>query len=181
MQNFDTPAFYLWYHITRFISVCPVDFQKRFLLSCSLLGNGQGMERWTETYGAYLSIANNRSVIIVIALQVRFVQMPLQLIWKHFWLWLCFWNFTSVYAFLHAGTIEEKIYQRQISKQALSGAVVDLSKGAEHIRFSVEELRNLFILHEDSKCVTHELLECKCMGKKEDQGEFSFPFIRGPF
>ncbi|KAL8181921.1 UNVERIFIED_CONTAM: DNA repair and recombination protein rad54b [Gekko kuhli] len=75
-----------------------------------------------------------------------------------------------IYRLLTTGTIEEKIYQRQISKQGLSGAVVDISKGSGHIRFSVEELRNLFILHEDSQCVTHDLLECKCMGKKDDQG-----------
>ncbi|XP_048364014.1 DNA repair and recombination protein RAD54B isoform X3 [Sphaerodactylus townsendi] len=75
-----------------------------------------------------------------------------------------------IYRLLTTGTIEEKIYQRQISKQGLSGAVVDLSKGSEQIRFSVEELRNLFILHEDSPCVTHDLLECKCMGKKDHQG-----------
>ncbi|XP_061459089.1 DNA repair and recombination protein RAD54B [Rhineura floridana] len=74
-----------------------------------------------------------------------------------------------IYRLLTTGTIEEKIYQRQISKQGLSGAVVDFSKGSEHIRFSVEELKNLFILHEDSSCVTHDLLECKCMGKKSDQ------------
>ena len=36
-----------------------------------------------------------------------------------------------------SGTIEEKIYQRQISKQGLSGAVVDLSKTSDHIQFSV--------------------------------------------
>ncbi|XP_032078811.1 DNA repair and recombination protein RAD54B isoform X2 [Thamnophis elegans] len=75
-----------------------------------------------------------------------------------------------IYRLLTTGTIEEKIYQRQISKQALSGAVVDFSKGSEHIRFSVEELRNLFTLHEDSNCVTHDLLECDCMGKKDNQG-----------
>ncbi|KAL7984182.1 hypothetical protein Chor_002752 [Crotalus horridus] len=75
-----------------------------------------------------------------------------------------------IYRLLTTGTIEEKIYQRQISKQALSGAVVDFSKGSEHIRFSVEELRNLFTLHEDSNCVTHDLLECNCMGKKDNQG-----------
>uniref|UniRef100_A0A0F7Z6P9 DNA repair and recombination protein RAD54B n=1 Tax=Crotalus adamanteus TaxID=8729 RepID=A0A0F7Z6P9_CROAD len=75
-----------------------------------------------------------------------------------------------IYRLLTTGTIEEKIYQRQISKQALSGAVVDFSKGSEHIRFSVEELRNLFALHEDSNCVTHDLLECNCMGKKDNQG-----------
>ncbi|XP_063155563.1 DNA repair and recombination protein RAD54B [Candoia aspera] len=75
-----------------------------------------------------------------------------------------------IYRLLTTGTIEEKIYQRQISKQGLSGAVVDFSKGSEHIRFSVEELRNLFTLHEDSNCVTHDLLECNCMGKKDNQG-----------
>ncbi|MFT7816245.1 DNA repair and recombination protein RAD54B isoform X1 [Arapaima gigas] len=62
------------------------------------------------------------------------------------------------------GTIEEKIYQRQVSKQGLSGAVVDSCKRAEHSSFSVEELRDLFTLHEDSECVTHDLLGCSCTG-----------------
>lgn len=94
----------------------------------------------------------------------------------HSWIYAClfltiiFRKWMNV-AFFNAGTIEEKIYQRQISKQALSGAVVDFSKGSEHIRFSVEELRNLFTLHEDSNCVTHDLLECSCMGKKDNQGD----------
>ncbi|KAG8570322.1 hypothetical protein GDO81_011212 [Engystomops pustulosus] len=67
-----------------------------------------------------------------------------------------------IYRLLTTGTLEEKIYQRQISKQGLSGAVVDLAKKSEHIRFSVDELRDLFTLHEDSDCVTHDLLECDC-------------------
>ncbi|KAK1173243.1 DNA repair and recombination protein RAD54B isoform X1 [Acipenser oxyrinchus oxyrinchus] len=67
-----------------------------------------------------------------------------------------------IYRFLTTGTIEEKIYQRQISKQGLSGAVVDLTKKSNHTSFSVEELRNLFTLHEDSECVTHDLLNCSC-------------------
>ncbi|NWH69997.1 RA54B protein, partial [Piaya cayana] len=74
-----------------------------------------------------------------------------------------------IYRLLTTGSIEEKIYQRQISKQDLSGAVVDLSKTSEHIHFSIEELRNLFTLHEDSSCITHDLLECDCMGKKDHQ------------
>uniref|UniRef100_A0A8C5WXV5 RAD54 homolog B n=1 Tax=Laticauda laticaudata TaxID=8630 RepID=A0A8C5WXV5_LATLA len=79
-----------------------------------------------------------------------------------------------IYRLLTTGTIEEKIYQRQISKQALSGAVVDFSKGSEHIHFSVEELRNLFTLHEDSNCVTHDLLECNCCPViQEDQSSQS--------
>ncbi|OCT76996.1 hypothetical protein XELAEV_18032199mg [Xenopus laevis] len=68
-----------------------------------------------------------------------------------------------IYRLLTTGSLEEKIYQRQISKQGLSGAVVDLTKKSEHIRFSVDELRNLFTLHEDTDCVTHELLECDCI------------------
>ncbi|NXE76915.1 RA54B protein, partial [Cochlearius cochlearius] len=78
-----------------------------------------------------------------------------------------------IYRLLTTGSIEEKIYQRQISKQDLSGAVVDLSKTSEHIHFSIEELRNLFTLHEDSSCVTHDLLECNCMGKKDHQSPSS--------
>ena len=66
---------------------------------------------------------------------------------------------------LLTGTIEEKIYQRQISKQGLSGAVVDLSKTSDYIQFSVEELKNLFTLHESSHCVTHDLLGCEYPGE----------------
>ncbi|XP_048881029.1 DNA repair and recombination protein RAD54B isoform X1 [Brienomyrus brachyistius] len=69
-----------------------------------------------------------------------------------------------IYRLLTTGTIEEKIYQRQVSKQGLSGTVVDASKRAEHSSFSVEELRDLFTLHEDSHCVTHNLLGCGCSG-----------------
>ncbi|XP_006161378.1 DNA repair and recombination protein RAD54B-like [Tupaia chinensis] len=76
-----------------------------------------------------------------------------------------------IYRLLTTGTIEEKIYQRQISKQGLSGAVVDLTKTSEHIQFSVEELKNLFTLHEHSHCVTHDLLECECIGEKDHIGD----------
>lgn len=66
-----------------------------------------------------------------------------------------------IYRLLTAGTIEERIFQRQVSKQGLSGTVVDLGKGAEHTSFSSGDLRDLFSLT-DSPCVTHELLNCSC-------------------
>ncbi|XP_053343890.1 DNA repair and recombination protein RAD54B isoform X1 [Clarias gariepinus] len=69
-----------------------------------------------------------------------------------------------IYRFLTTGTIEEKIYQRQVSKQGLSGAVVDLGKKGEHINFSVEELRDLFTFDPNTDCLTHDLLGCKCSG-----------------
>ncbi|KAI5092271.1 DNA repair and recombination protein RAD54B, partial [Silurus meridionalis] len=69
-----------------------------------------------------------------------------------------------IYRFLTTGTIEEKIYQRQVSKQGLSGAVVDLGKKGEHISFSAEELRDLFTFDPETDCLTHDLLGCKCSG-----------------
>ncbi|XP_030072552.1 DNA repair and recombination protein RAD54B isoform X3 [Microcaecilia unicolor] len=78
-------------------------------------------------------------------------------------------HMVHIYRLLTTGSIEEKIYQRQINKQGLSGAVVDLAKTSDHIQFSVEELKNLFTLHEDSNCITHDLLECDCEGKKVHQ------------
>ncbi|XP_036193608.1 DNA repair and recombination protein RAD54B isoform X1 [Myotis myotis] len=85
-----------------------------------------------------------------------------------------------IYRLLTTGTIEEKIYQRQISKQGLSGAVVDLAKTSEHIQFSVEELKNLFTLHESSHCVTHDLLDCDCAGERDHTGDSleKFPVSR---
>ncbi|KAF7669720.1 hypothetical protein LDENG_00147250 [Lucifuga dentata] len=66
-----------------------------------------------------------------------------------------------IYRLLTAGTIEERIFQRQVSKQGLSGTVVDLGKGAEHISFSTSELRNLFSLT-NTASLTHDLLNCSC-------------------
>ncbi|XP_037085497.1 DNA repair and recombination protein RAD54B-like [Pollicipes pollicipes] len=68
---------------------------------------------------------------------------------------------TRVYRLLTTGTIEEKIYQRQVSKQGLSAAVVDADqRSAAH--FSRDELRDLFSLEEDAECCTHDLLSCGC-------------------
>ncbi|CAL8290832.1 unnamed protein product [Merluccius merluccius] len=66
-----------------------------------------------------------------------------------------------IYRLLTAGTIEERIFQRQVSKQGLSGTVVDLGKGAEHTSFSASELRDLFSLT-DTPSLTHDLLNCNC-------------------
>lgn len=60
-----------------------------------------------------------------------------------------------------AGTIEERIFQRQVSKQGLSGTVVDLGKRAAHTSFSTSDLRDLFSLT-DTPSLTHDLLNCSC-------------------
>ncbi|KZT09522.1 DNA repair protein, SNF2 family [Laetiporus sulphureus 93-53] len=65
-----------------------------------------------------------------------------------------------VYRFISTGTIEEKIFQRQASKQALSSAVVDEKEDAER-HFSVDALRKLFLFNEKTLCETHETFKCK--------------------
>lgn len=67
-----------------------------------------------------------------------------------------------IYRLLTTGTIEEKIYQRQITKQGLSEAVSDVQaklKGPQGNGgsggFSREELRDIFTLREDTSCDTH--------------------------
>lgn len=75
-----------------------------------------------------------------------------------------------IYRFLTTGSIEEKIYQRQVSKQGLSGTVVDLTKKAEHISFSTEELRDLFGFDPNTTCLTHDLLDCQCTGDGNTPG-----------
>ncbi|KAM6500450.1 DNA repair protein, SNF2 family [Amanita muscaria] len=65
-----------------------------------------------------------------------------------------------VYRFISTGTIEEKIFQRQANKQALSSAVVDEKEDTER-HFSVELLRQLFLFNESTICETHETFKCK--------------------
>jgi DNA repair and recombination RAD54-like protein len=72
-----------------------------------------------------------------------------------------------VYRFISTGTIEEKIFQRQASKQALSSAVVDEKEDAER-HFSLESLRQLFTFNEDTICDTHDTFKCKrCKNGKQ--------------
>lgn len=68
----------------------------------------------------------------------------------------------KIYRFLMAGGIDEKIYQRQVSKMGLADSVVDGKKN--EASFSAAELRDLFKLDLTSSCQTHELLGCDCKG-----------------
>lgn len=68
-----------------------------------------------------------------------------------------------IYRLLTTGTIDEKIFQRQLSKQDLSNSLIgsDKDKGGVD-SFSTAELRDLYTLHTDILCQTHDLLECDC-------------------
>lgn len=65
-----------------------------------------------------------------------------------------------VYRFISTGTIEEKIFQRQSHKQALSTAVVDSAEDVER-HFSLDSLRELFQYRPNTTSDTHDTFKCK--------------------
>ncbi|GAA6059706.1 hypothetical protein JCM10212_000234 [Sporobolomyces blumeae] len=80
-----------------------------------------------------------------------------------------------IYRFLTTGTIDEKIYQRQITKLALSGSVMEedatvASKSGN--AFTFDDLRNIFMFHSDTTCQTHDLLGCRCQTGEDDAEPF---------
>ncbi|CDU25206.1 related to RAD54-DNA-dependent ATPase of the Snf2p family [Sporisorium scitamineum] len=70
-----------------------------------------------------------------------------------------------IYRLLLSGTMDEKIYQRQISKLGLSDSLMNAEKKSASDTFSQEELRDIFTLHLDSTCISHRQLLCDCDGK----------------
>ncbi|PBL03987.1 hypothetical protein ARMGADRAFT_1049644 [Armillaria gallica] len=68
-----------------------------------------------------------------------------------------------IYRFLTAGTIDEKIYQRQVTKLGLSNSLMGSGSGSSKSdSFTRKDLRDIFRIHPDTLCNTHELLECPC-------------------
>lgn len=70
---------------------------------------------------------------------------------------------TYIYRLLMAGGMDEKIFQRQVTKGALADAIVDQKKTAS--AFTQEELRDLFTLDRETPCQTHVLMGCDCGGE----------------
>jgi DNA repair and recombination protein RAD54B len=78
---------------------------------------------------------------------------------------------TYVYRLLATGTIDEKIFQRQLTKLALSKTM--LAKGAARAKpttssFSREELRDIFSFNGSTKCDTHSTAGCACDASTSD-------------
>ncbi|EIW72633.1 hypothetical protein TREMEDRAFT_36825 [Tremella mesenterica DSM 1558] len=73
-----------------------------------------------------------------------------------------------IYRFLTACTIDEKIYQRQITKDGLSDQMLDggQATGQTKDSFTLAELRDIFTLNTlTDGCQTHDLLGCDCADK----------------
>ncbi|XP_050421468.1 DNA repair and recombination protein RAD54B-like isoform X2 [Adelges cooleyi] len=74
-----------------------------------------------------------------------------------------------IYRLLTCGTIEEKIFQRQISKTGLSEAITN-PESQNNTRLSYDQLRDLFSYQKDTSSLTHDLLECDCNGSGQVPG-----------
>ncbi|KAJ5161989.1 DNA repair and recombination protein [Penicillium capsulatum] len=68
-----------------------------------------------------------------------------------------------IYRIILKGSLEEKIWQRQVTKLGLADSVMEHKNNVA--QFSTAELRDLFRLDEESTCQTHDLLGCECGGK----------------
>ncbi|KAJ5901548.1 DNA repair and recombination protein [Penicillium taxi] len=68
-----------------------------------------------------------------------------------------------IYRVILKGSLEEKIWQRQVTKLGLADSVMGHKDNVA--QFSTSELQDLFRLDEDSSCQTHDLLGCDCGGK----------------
>ena len=75
-----------------------------------------------------------------------------------------------LYRFLASGTIEEKVFQRQLSKESLQN-VVNGSGELEQSVMSKDELRKLFSLDCTTSSDTHDTCGCKRCPKFEDAKE----------
>lgn len=64
-----------------------------------------------------------------------------------------------MYRFLTTGTIEEKVYQRQLSKEGLQNVVNNDAKGGSAV-MSSEELRDLFTLRSATMSDTYDSMCC---------------------
>lgn len=68
-----------------------------------------------------------------------------------------------IYRIMLKGGLEEKIWQRQVTKIGLADSVMEQKGGMA--QFSREELKDLFRLYEGEGCQTHDLLCCNCGGR----------------
>ncbi|KAI9802058.1 MAG: helicase [Piccolia ochrophora] len=67
-----------------------------------------------------------------------------------------------IYRLLVAGALDEKIWQRQVTKTGLADSVMEQTSGTS--AFSTDELHDLFTLDTAATCQTHDLLACPCGG-----------------
>lgn len=68
-----------------------------------------------------------------------------------------------IYRFITTGSIEEKIFQRQLMKSNLTNKFLDNDLTSLNL-FDIDDLKDLFTVNEETICNTHDLIQCDCAG-----------------
>lgn len=71
---------------------------------------------------------------------------------------------TVVYRLVTCGTLDEKIFQRQLMKRSLSDKFLDGRENAKDDIFNHADMKELFKVDENTLCNTHDLSGCSCGG-----------------
>ncbi|KAL5788356.1 hypothetical protein ACOSP7_005305 [Xanthoceras sorbifolium] len=77
-----------------------------------------------------------------------------------------------IYRFLSTGTIEEKVYQRQMSKEGLQKVIQQEQTDSYSTQgnfLSAEDLRDLFTFHENVRSEIHENMDCTRCQNHDDR------------
>ncbi|PIL37156.1 hypothetical protein GSI_00848 [Ganoderma sinense ZZ0214-1] len=75
-----------------------------------------------------------------------------------------------IYRFLTTGTIDEKIYQRQVTKLGLSDSLMGTgSSESKSDSFTRKDLLDIFTVNPHTACNTHDLLDCPCEASRDRQ------------
>lgn len=78
-----------------------------------------------------------------------------------------------IYRIMTTGSIDEKIFQRQLMKNNLSDKFLDNKTESKLDLFELNDLKDLFTVNEETLSNTHDLLQCNCSGL----GEEMFPSL----
>ncbi|KAH9853466.1 SNF2 family N-terminal domain-containing protein [Lenzites betulinus] len=77
-----------------------------------------------------------------------------------------------IYRFLTTGSIDEKIYQRQVTKLGLSDSLMGSgSTDSKSDSFTRKDLLDIFTINPHTACNTHDLLDCPCGASTEELEE----------
>ncbi|KAJ9074334.1 DNA-dependent ATPase protein rad54 [Entomophthora muscae] len=95
-------------------------------------------------------------------------QQALARVWRDGQKKVCF-----IYRLIAAGTIEEKVFQRQSHKQTLSSCVVDKEEDLDR-HFSKNDLRDLFTNNISCTTDTHNTYKCRSGCDRTDRPEMTY-------
>ncbi|KAI0335474.1 hypothetical protein GY45DRAFT_1316794 [Cubamyces sp. BRFM 1775] len=84
-----------------------------------------------------------------------------------------------IYRFLTTGSIDEKIYQRQVTKLGLSDSLMGSGSSESKLdSFTRKDLLDIFTIHPHTACNTHDLLDCPCEASTPEPGRVTIDELK---